>query len=194
MNSISTHITDAEESFANREYKLSMLYYGNLLAKFPTNQEYHIKVLLCDIALEDEQKAQALFDYFTVEKEKDYKKAIDTTMDIINAYDGDMDQLNILLSKFSIPSESIEAINYDDFKIIVNSKESFSEAFEDIVYSTKVIITDKDDFFDFIKNLIEHSYYDTAYNYIENSIPTFSFDPKIQELTQELKNRLEKQI
>jgi hypothetical protein len=162
------------------------------LAQFPQNQEYHIKVLLCDIAMEDEQKAQALFDYFTVEKDKNYNKAISSILDIIDAYDGDIDKLNSLLSQFSLPVESIEAISYDDFKAIVKSKKTFQEAFEDIVYSTKVIITEKDDFLDFIKNLIDNSYYDTAYNYIENSISTFSFDPQIQELTKELKNRLDK--
>ena len=192
MNTTNQHINDAEEAFVNRQYKLSMLYYGNLLSANPTNQEYYIKALLCDIALEDEQKSQALFDYFTVEKEKDYKKAISNTMDIIDAYDGDMNKLNTLLSKFEIPVESMEAISYDDFKSIIDAKESFQEAFEDIVYSTKVIITERDDFLDFIQNLIEHNYYDTAYNYIENSISNFSFDPKIQELTQELKTRLEK--
>jgi hypothetical protein len=192
MNNISKHITEAEEAFANRQYKVAMLYYGNLLAQFPQNQEYHIKVLLCDIAMEDEQKAQALFDYFTVEKDKNYNKAISSILDIIDAYDGDMDKLNSLLSQFSLPVESIEAISYDDFKAIVKSKKTFQEAFEDIVYSTKVIITEKDDFLDFIKNLIDNSYYDTAYNYIENSISTFSFDPQIQELTKELKNRLDK--
>ena len=188
---ISQHITDAEKAFINREYKVAMLYYGNLLSQAPNNKEYRIKVLLCDIALEDEQKAQALFDYFTVEKEKNYDKAVHSMHDIIDAYDGDMDKLNALLSEFSLPVESIEAISYDDFKAIVDSKSSFQEAFEDIVYSTKVIITERDDFLDFIQSLIDNSYYDTAYNYIENSISAFSFDPKIQELTQELKNKID---
>jgi len=190
MDNMTQHLKKAEEAFINGQYRVAMLYYGNLLTANPSNKEYYIKVILCDIALEDEQKAQALFDYFTLEKEKDYFNAINSTLDIIEAYDGNLDKLNRLLSKLNMPVEAIEAITYDDFKAIVDSKKSFTEAFEDIIYSTKVIITQKDDFVDFIKNLIDNNYYDTAYNYIENSIPTFSFDPQIQELTKELKDKL----
>ena len=61
-----------------------------------------------------------------------------------------------LLSELSASTvDSLDAIKYEDFKKLIESRGSFRIAFEDIMFSTKVAIENKEDFFDFVDKLIE---------------------------------------
>ncbi len=44
---------------------------------------------------------------------------------------------------------------------------SFRVAFEDIMFSTKVAIENKEDFYDFVTKLIDNGFENTAYTYLE---------------------------
>lgn len=56
-------------------------------------------------------------------------------------------------------------IKYEDFIALIQSRGSFKEVFEDIMFSTKVIISRKEDFVDFLAKLIENGFVEVSLNY-----------------------------
>lgn len=85
--------------------------------------------------------------------------------------------------------ESLDAIKYDDFIKLVESRGSFRVAFEDIMFSTKVAIDSKEDFFDFVTKLIENDFNTTAYSYLDGFNEYFSYDKKLEELYKKLEEK-----
>ncbi len=180
----------ANSYFVNQNYNEALFIYSQLCSNFPNNKEYHIYPLLCDIATEDSDKGQSLFDYFLIEKDNDLEYAIKYVNDIISAHDGDSDKLIKIMKDISIQTqESLEAINYDDFNQLVDSRGSFRTAYEDIMFSTKVAISSKEQFFDFVKKLIDNDFDSTAYKYLDGYNQFFTYDSKIDDFYKRLENK-----
>lgn len=176
-------LNSAHSFFLNKKFEKALFLYSQLSTLYPENKEYPIYALFCDIGSEDEDKALYLYDYFSVMKEENMDEAMTSVENIINAYDGDLDKMMDLLQEVSEQNvDTLDAIKYDDFKILVQSRGSFREAFEDIMFSTKVAIESKDDFFDFVTKLIENDFNTTAYSYLEGFNEYFAYDKKIKEL------------
>lgn len=176
-------LNSANDYFLNKEFDKALFTYSQLSSLFPSQKEYPIYALFCDIGNDDEDKALSLYDYFCIAKEENMEEAITHAYSVINAFDGDIDKMMNLLKDITENSiETLDAIKYDDFKLLVNSRGSFRVAFEDIMFSTKVAIESKDDFFDFVTKLIENDFNTTAYSYLEGFNEYFSYDQKIEEL------------
>ncbi len=86
-------LNEANLYFLDKNYEKALFIYSQLSSEFPDNKEYQVYALFCDIASEDEQKAQSLFDYFSVAKEENLELALQYIEDVINAYDGDIDKM-----------------------------------------------------------------------------------------------------
>lgn len=176
-------LNDANAYFLSKDFGKAMFIYSQLSSIKPSNKEYLIYATLCDLSSEDEEKALSLFDYFCVAKEEDLAEAILYINNILDAYSGDIDKMVSLIKDISTASvDSLDAIKYEDFKILVKSRGSFRIAFEDIMFSTKVAIESKADFFDFVFKLIENDFSTTAYTYLEGFNDYFTYDKKIEEL------------
>jgi len=65
---------------------------------------------------------------------------------------------------------------------LIEEKGDFRVAFENIMFSTKVIITNKDDFIDFIKRLISADYQDIALKYLDSIADNFNAYQDVYEL------------
>lgn len=183
-------LNSANEFFLNKEFDKSLFTYAQLSSLFPSNQEYVIYALICDIANDHEEKALSLYDYFSVAKEENLDEAIAYVHNVVDAFDGDIDKMMGLLKDITESSvETLDAIKYEDFKILVTSRGSFRVAFEDIMFSTKVAIESKDDFFDFVTKLIENDFNTTAYSYLEGFNEYFAYDKKIEELYKMLEKK-----
>ena len=137
-------LNEANSFFTQRKFEKALFLYSQLSSEFPDNKEYQIYALFCDIASEDEEKAMSLYDYFVVVKDENLEVAIRYVEDVINAYDGDIDKMMEILKEVSSSTiESLDAIRYEDFKKLIESRGSFRIAFEDIMFSTKVAIENK---------------------------------------------------
>lgn len=181
---------EANKFFLEKKFEKALFIYSQLSSSFPDNQEYPIFALFCDIANEDEQKAISLYDYFSIAKNENLDEAIAYVEDVINAYDGDMDKMMEILKDLSTSTiDSLDAIKYEDFKRLIASRGSFRIAFEDIMFSTKVAIESKEDFFDFVDKLIENDFNNTAYSYLDGFNEYFSYDSKIEELYKKLEEK-----
>lgn len=183
-------LNEANSFFTQRKFEKALFLYSQLSSNFPQNKEYPIYALFCDIASEDEEKAISLYDYFTIVKDENLEEAIRYVEDVINAYDGDIDKMMEVLKELSTSTvESLDAIRYEDFKKLIDSRGSFRIAFEDIMFSTKVAIENKDDFFDFVTKLIDNDFNSTAYSYLDGFNEYFSYDKEIEKLYKKLEEK-----
>ena len=183
-------LNEANSFFTQRKFEKALFLYSQLSSEFPDNKEYQIYALFCDIASEDEEKAMSLYDYFVVVKDENLEVAIRYVEDVINAYDGDIDKMMEILKEVSSSTiESLDAIRYEDFKKLIESRGSFRIAFEDIMFSTKVAIENKDDFFDFVTKLIDNDFNSTAYTYLDGFNEYFSYDKEIEKLYKKLEEK-----
>lgn len=183
-------LNEANSFFTQRKFEKALFLYSQLSSNFPQNKEYPIYALFCDIASEDEEKAISLYDYFSIVKDENLEEAIRYVEDVVNAYDGDIDKMMEILKELSSSTvESLDAIRYEDFKKLIDSRGSFRIAFEDIMFSTKVAIENKDDFFDFVTKLIDNDFNTTAYTYLDGFNEYFSYDKEIEKLYKKLEEK-----
>lgn len=176
-------LSQAKDSFSQADYKKSLEEFAHVLQNYPNSVEAYNGVILAEMAMSGEGGAEALFDYYEILKAEDNKAADSIMSDILKNMDGTVDKLSEL---FQDPlTQRIELENgilYRDFKEIVDSGESFKDTFENIMFSTKVIITQKNDFVDFLDNLIENGYSEIALTYLENALETYPSDESLQNL------------
>ncbi|PHO09354.1 hypothetical protein [Malaciobacter canalis] len=183
-------LNEANSYFLNKEYDKALFLYSQLSSLFPLKREYKVYAIFCDIASEDEQKALTLYDYFSAASLEDMEAAISYVEEVVNAYDGDIDKMMEMLKDITETGvDSLDAIKYDDFKKLVDSRGSFRVAFEDIMFSTKVAIESKEDFFDFVSKLIDNGFNTTAYSYLDGFNEYFTYDKEIEELYKKLEEK-----
>lgn len=187
MSNIKQLTDDAHSAFVSKDYPKALFLFGHLSSLNPSNEEYKLCAIFCDIASENEEKAQALYDYLTIAKSEDKESAVEYIYDLIEAYDGDQEKMMNILKDITTQSvESLEAIQYEDFISLVKDRGSFRIAFEDIMFSTKIALESKEDFFDFVEKLIDNGFNTTAYSYLDSFNEYFSYDSHIEKLYKKL--------
>jgi tetratricopeptide (TPR) repeat protein len=187
MVNVEELLQQAHSFFSVKKYDKALFVYSQVLSNEPKNKEYKTYCLLCDFAMEESDKAQDLFDYFIVSKDEDMDKAIQYVEDFINAHDGDNEKMMGLLQEISNSNvEALDAIEYRDFMELVETRGSFKEAYQDIMFSTKVAITTKEELVDFINNLIDNNFNKTAYSYLDGFNEYFLFDEELVKLYEKL--------
>jgi len=190
MVNIEKLLQQAHSLFSVKKFDKALFLYSQVLSTDPDNLEYKVYCLLCDIGYEDDEKAQTLFDYFIVSKDDDMQKAVEYVEDVINAHDGDNEKMMGLLQEMSHSSvEALNAIEYKDFMELVKTRGSFKEAYQDIMFSTKVAITTKEELVDFINNLIDNNFNKTAYSYLDGFNEYFSYDEELVKLYEKLESK-----
>ncbi len=169
----------AEGEFLDGNYRNSLRTYGLLLKDYPTLDEAKIGVYLSDLGFDSEEEAQALFDYYQVIKtEKD--DAVDIIDNLISSLNTSKVEIQkLLLNPLEEQIEYGEGIRYTDFLLLIESRGGFREAFEDIMFSTKVIITRKEEFIDFVTQLANEGFSDTALSYLDNTTGLFGDDQDV---------------
>ena len=180
-------LTQAKDSFSQADYKNALEKFAYVLENYPNSKEAYNGVILSEMAMSGEGGAEALFDYYEILKEED-QEAADTIMgDILQNMDGTLEKLGeIFAEPIRERVELEDGIMYQDFKSIIENGESFKDTFENIMFSTKVIITEKEDFLDFLDNLIDHGYKDMALSYLENALGVYPTDESLRKLLKKL--------
>ncbi len=169
----------AEAQFVNGEYRQSLQSYGLLLKDHPDLGEARVGVYLSDLGLESEDDAQALFDYYQVIK-TEQEDAVEVIDNLIHTLDNSKNSLQeLLIDPLKEQADYEDGIRYEDFMQIVASRGDFKEAFEDIMFSTKVVITNRDEFIDFIKHLSTEGFQEMALNYLDAASNAFGDDQEI---------------
>jgi len=169
----------AEAEFLNGDYANALRSYGLILKDYPTLDEAKIGVYLSDLGIESQEEAQALFDYYQVIKDEQ-DNAVDIIDGIIENLDTSKKQIQeLLVDPVEEQVEYGDGIRYSDFLRLVESRGSFKKTFEDIMFSTKVVITNKDEFIDFVTQLSTEGFDEMALGYLDASVSLFGDDQDI---------------
>jgi len=162
MNKISQDLLlqRAEGEFLKGDYKNALRSYGLILKDYPLLDEAKIGVYLSDLGAESEEEAQALFDIDSLDSSKHNIQ-------------------ELLLNPIQEQIEYGDGIRYSDFLALVESRGSFKKTFEDIMFSTKVVITDKDEFIDFVTKLSNEGFDEMALGYLDATTNLFGDDQDV---------------
>ncbi|MBS4067025.1 MAG: hypothetical protein WC279_07270 [Sulfurimonas sp.] len=180
-------LSQAKDSFSKSDYKNALEKFAAVLQNFPNSKEAYNGVILAEMAMSGEGGAEALFDYYEILKEEDKEQADIIMSNILQNMDGSLEKLReVFAEPFRDRLEYEDGILYKDFKAIIDSGESFKETFENIMFSTKVIITQREDFIDFLDNLIEHDFAEMALSYLENALSIYPSDKLLRKLLKKL--------
>jgi tetratricopeptide (TPR) repeat protein len=180
-------LSEAKDHFSKSDFKHALEKFAIVLQNFPNSKEAYNSVILSEMAMSGEGGAEALFDYYEILKEEDKEQADAIMSDILQNIDGSMEKLSeVFAEPFRDRLEFEDGILYKDFKAIVDQGESFKETFENIMFSTRVIITQKDDFVDFLENLIENGFSEMALTYLENALSIYPSDEPLRKLLKKL--------
>lgn len=180
-------LSQAKDSFTKSDYKNALEKFAAVLQNFPNSQEAYNGVILAEMALSGEGGAEALFDYYEVLKEEDKEQADIIMSEILKNMDGSLEKLReVFAEPLRDRVELEDGILYKDFKTLVDEGGDFKEIFENIMFSTRVIITQKEDFVDFLDKLIEHDFSEMALTYLENALSVYPSDALLRKLLKKL--------
>jgi len=189
MGTISKYkiLSQAKESFSKAEYKRALDKFAQVLQNYPNSKEAFNGVILSEMAMSGEEGAEALFDYYEILREEDMEQADVIMSDILEGMDGSLEKLSeVFAEPLRERLEFEEGILYSDFKKILQEGGDFVETFENIMFSTRVIITNKEDFIDFLDKLIEHNFAQMALTYLENALSIYPSDKLLRKLLKKL--------
>jgi tetratricopeptide (TPR) repeat protein len=156
----------AEEQFLRKDYRNALKIYGLILKDHPRFKEAEVGAYLSDMGLDNDDEAQALFDYYQVIK--DSQQNADMVIDeLMQAIRSTRIVIQQVFGENNDDPSGHDGISYADFVQSIADKGGFRQAFEDIMFSTKVVINTKKDFIDFMERLIAAKYYDMALGYLD---------------------------
>ena len=180
-------LKQANELFLAGRYSEALREYSLALKDDPDSKEAYNGAILSDIAMSGESAGEALFDYYTILRNEDIETADTIISEILQTMDGTIDQLSELFQESMKQRLDYEdGIMYDEFKELVKNESDFNRIFENIMFSTRVIITEKEDFVDFLDNLIDHGYQEMALSYLESALGVYPNDRQLRNLLRRL--------
>jgi len=180
-------LTQAKDSFSKAEYKVALDKFAQVLQSYPNSKEAYNGVILSEMAMSGEGGAEALFDYYEILKEEDREQADNIMSEILKDMDGSLEKLSqVFAQPLRERLELEDGILYSDFKALLDEGAEFKETFENIMFSTRVIISQKDDFIDFLERLIDHGFAEMALTYLENALSIYPSDKLLRRLLKKL--------
>ena len=165
------------EHFYKKDYKNAKIFFSLAYEKRKNKKLLHF-ISICDLALKNEKEAIAIFDFYMANYSYD-KIYID--VERILSFSEARENLDKNLKE----DESF-ALSYKDF-LQSEKKLGFKKSFENIIFSSKLIISDKNDFLDFLEKLLENGYDEFILNYIEYMNLHFVGNTRFEKIAKRLK-------
>jgi len=169
----------AENEFLEGNFEKSLRSYGLILRDHPMLDEAKVGACLSDLGVGSKDEAQALFDYYQIIK-NEQENAVDIIDGLLDSLEHTQGKLqSLLIDPIEEQIEYSDGMRYSDFLKLVESRGSFKVTFEDIMFSTKVIISDKDEFIDFVTKLLSEGFDEMAVNYLDATSQMFGNDQEV---------------
>lgn len=177
----------AYNNFSKSDFSEALREYALVLKDFPNSKEAYNGAVLSEMAMSGESGAQALFDYYDVLKKENSSEADTIIYEILHAMDDVTDNIGELISEpLNAKLEYEDGILYKDFLKIVEEDGDFKKIFENIMFSTRVIITQKEDFIDFLGRLIDNNYSEMAFSYLEGALAIYPNEERLKALVERI--------
>ncbi|WP_334086549.1 hypothetical protein [Helicobacter typhlonius] len=179
--------------FIQKQYKQAFELFSHNLQLDSENTESLIGLLLADMAQDFEEQALGIYEYYQIllSQEISKTKARAQILKTIQSLDKSTNKIfSFLRGIENLRADSIDGILYQDFKRI--AKDNFKRAFEDLIFSTKIIFTNKGDFYEFLNQLVENDYQDMSLEYIESLKKNIMYDKEFEKILQKVGNDIHK--
>ncbi|PAF43452.1 histidine kinase [Helicobacter sp. 11S03491-1] len=182
------------KAFINGDYKLALGFFSDALLLDKDDLNAKIGLLLSDMAIDFPKEAHGLHDLYqtmsNTQPRSAKAKIQKQILELIHSFDAGLNKMSgLLYDEDATKADSIDGILYKDFKKMCQNH-NFKETFQNLMFSTKIVFTNKNDFYDFLDLLVENDFYEMSINYIENMHNITAYDKKINEI---LRKAVEKQ-
>lgn len=121
-------------------------------------EELLLFIELCDLAKSDSEGVCSLFDIYTENLSQNQEENLRTILEI----------LELTNERQALQINSANGVNYSDFLDLIKAGADFGQTFENIIHSSRIVISSQDELGSFLANLIEHGYNDLALHYFED--------------------------
>ena len=179
--------------FIQKQYKQAFELFSHNLQLDSENTESLIGLLLADMAQDFEEQALGIYEYYQIllSQEISKTKARAQILKTIQSLDKSTNKIfSFLRGIENLRADAIDGILYQDFNRI--AKDNFKRAFEDLIFSTKIIFTNKGDFYEFLNQLVENDYQDMSLEYIESLKKNIMYDKEFEKILQKVGNDIHK--
>ena len=177
-------------SFEEKKYKKALSFFSQALSFDPNNLEAKIGAILCDMAEDLPDEAHGFYELYesmlknTTRSMK--RKVQEGLLEAIESFDSGLERVSAMLcDEKELKTEELDGILYSDFKQIC-SRIGFKKGFENLIFSTKIIFTQKEDFFDFLNTLVDYGFNDYCLQYIESMRGVIHFESQINKILQRI--------
>lgn len=173
------------KNFLKHDFENAMLHFSLALQEDPKNKELQTYLNLSALAKEKKEEAIALFEFYVASlKNKEDLGQDQDLNEVIDSLQLGLEKLHSIFEAKELDSFILEenGITYEDFLELVEQRGSFSRAFEDIMFSTRVLISKKEDFIHFLNLLVDNGFTQMALNYLESAVSLFPGDSSLQDV------------
>ncbi len=181
------------KNFLKRDFKSACMYFSLALQEKPEDVQLRVYLTLANLAKQREEEAMSLFEFYRAGfKSKELKDGHSDIEKIVDSLDISFEKLNsVFINKeLEIFLAEEKGISYDDFLALVQKRGDFKRAFEDIMFSTKVLISKREDFVHFLNLLVENGFSQIALNYLESAAGLFSYDSALREIADKVEESI----
>ncbi len=179
---MSKFIEVAKNNFFKKEFKKALLNFSLALKDQPYDLDAKIGALLSDMAMEKEEEAMALFELYEASRAEGIEGINDVIASLLES--NDFEIIRQEEDKNNVQHE--DGILYSDFLQLVDSRDNFQRALEDVMFSTRIIIYEREDFIEFVNLLLENHYSNIALSYLENALSLYPHETFFQETLEKL--------
>lgn len=173
----------AKKAFLSNKYDVATKLFNDVIVDNPDNKEAKLGLLLCDMANDNEEQAHKLFEYYELTKSQKVANAEEGIINLINILDKNTNYFVSLLNDYEEAQvNDIDGILYSDFKKLVKDNNDFKKIFEYAMFSTKIVFTNKSDFYEFLNLLIDNGMSNISMQYIENLSSDITSDNEMQKI------------
>ncbi|PAF51652.1 histidine kinase [Helicobacter sp. 13S00477-4] len=181
-----TLIQKGFKAFNNEDYKNALKFFSEAIFLDQDDLETKIGLLLSDMANDFPTEAYGFYEFYqsmlSTQPRSAREKIQKQILELIASFDTNLNKISYALkNEDSVKAESIDGILFADFKKMCD-KHDFKEVFQNLMFSTKIIFTHKDDFYNFLDLLVENDFYEMSISYIENMRNMIFYDKKINEI------------
>lgn len=182
------------KAFEIEEYSKAMQFFSDALRLDVEDLEAKIGLLLSDMVNEFPKEVQGFYELYKTmiaNNSRSLRKKIQQSiLDSIMAFDQGIEKISAVFCEDNEQKiDEIDGILYSDFKQMCKNS-SFKEVFENLIFSTKIIFTKKEDFYDFLETLLENNFVDFCLQYIENMREASLYDLRIKDILQRAVQKL----
>lgn len=166
----------ALEFFRKKDYENAKIFISLAYEQKPSAALLNL-IELCDFAAKFPNEGDLLFEFYTQNCK-------------VRSFDSEFERvLAMSESKRALPPHFETALSYTDF-LESEQQLGFQRSFENVIFANRLVISNKNDFLNFLEKLLDHGYIDTTLAYVESVASVLAGDEKFMQLQKKLQGKV----